>query len=619
MSDPLLYIRQLAFRNGPSIADTNLLTRFVKDRDDTALTALIVRHGPMVWSVCRRMLNHHDAEDAFQATFLVFVRRATSIASPHKLANWIYGVAYQTAIKARATAAKRQRRECSVARYPEMPGRNGDSRILMADVLHHLDEEVSRLPSRYRTVIVLCDLCSKSRREVASQLGYPEGTIAGWLARARSMLSKRLQQRGLEAPALTTVLAVTSITAQVPDSVIRHTIQVLTSQTITIAGSTMAISDTVRSLSGGVLNAMTYQTYAKAFAVGLLVTVTGFGGVNWLYGSPADDTRPMGEKSHQQVQRSPNQPNQPPSPRESRNVQSDGDVIQEQNKRLQTIEAQRQIEQDREIQALRDSLQQALAERDQAKVVALTAEQNARRKSNVSGNLSFSTKNNQLVAYAVTFDARYEIMADQINYDDGKQRIMANSAGPGNVQIVIQPNPLARSSERAIPKIIRCDKLIFDWAGNSLEIAVGNQSIGLQLNEAFFENIRKTPKQNASKITDSPRPIADTKPSVTSSISPIPESRISQDVSRHAKSESSNSVAMKTVKLKSAGTAEEIERIAGEFQKKIRLSPACVIAASKSTNLLFVQASSALELIEVVKLIELIDQALLEEQKHPKK
>src|SRR5216683_8064106 len=112
--------RAMLLRDGAGLTDGQLLEDYVSRRDEAALTALVRRHVPMVWGVCRRVLrNYHDAEDAFQATFLVLVRKAGSIASRELLANWLYGVAHQTALKARATGARRKGRERQVTEMPE--------------------------------------------------------------------------------------------------------------------------------------------------------------------------------------------------------------------------------------------------------------------------------------------------------------------------------------------------------------------------------------------------------------------------------------------------------------------------------------------------------------------
>src|SRR5580693_9108283 len=120
MKNVIHYLRQAVLRTRVAMTDGELLEDFICQRNDEPFEALVQRHSRMVWGVCRRVLsNHHDAEDAFQATFLVLVRKAPFIASPHLLANWLYGVAHQTAIKARATAAKRRTREMQLIEMPE--------------------------------------------------------------------------------------------------------------------------------------------------------------------------------------------------------------------------------------------------------------------------------------------------------------------------------------------------------------------------------------------------------------------------------------------------------------------------------------------------------------------
>src|SRR5262249_31988078 len=134
--------------------------------------ALVRRHGPMVWGVCRRILgNHHDAEDAFQATFLVLVRKAATIVPRDMVANWLYGVAYQTARKARAMAARRNSRERLVFPMPEAAAADGDG---WSELWSLLDQELNRLPEKYRAPVVLCDLAGRTYKEAARQLGCPE-------------------------------------------------------------------------------------------------------------------------------------------------------------------------------------------------------------------------------------------------------------------------------------------------------------------------------------------------------------------------------------------------------------------------------------------------------------
>src|SRR5437588_199324 len=158
--------------DGGGTTDGELLARFLVSRDHAALAALVRRHAPMVWGVCRRLLpHHHDAEDAFQATFLVLVRKAAAVPG-RAVAGWLFGVARQTAVRLRATAAKQRRREAQVVTMPEpTPAEVRD------DMQAELDEELGRLPEHYRGVVVLCDLEGATRKEAARQLGLPEGRV----------------------------------------------------------------------------------------------------------------------------------------------------------------------------------------------------------------------------------------------------------------------------------------------------------------------------------------------------------------------------------------------------------------------------------------------------------
>jgi RNA polymerase sigma factor (sigma-70 family) len=274
MSEVLQHLRR-ALGDGAELTDGQLLEGYISRRDEAAFAALVRRHGPMVWGVCRRALrNHHDAEDAFQTTFLVLARRAASIASRELLANWLYGVAHRTALKARATGARRKGRERQVAEIPEPAGTQRDP---WRDVQPALDEELSRLPGRYRGVLVLCDLEGKTRKEAAVQLGCPEGTVASRLARARTMLARRLTQRGvaLSGGAVSAVLAQQAMSAGVlPSSVMDSTVKAA-GLPAAKAAATGAISVHVAALTEGVLKAMLFSKLKTATA--LLSVVLGLG------------------------------------------------------------------------------------------------------------------------------------------------------------------------------------------------------------------------------------------------------------------------------------------------------------------------------------------------------
>ena len=207
------------------MSDAQLLDLFLSragvDAED-AFSALVHRHGPMVLGVCRRMLHDSsDAEDAFQATFLILVRRAASIGRRERLANWLYGVAVRTAKEARRRAARRQAREkraMEMAKIESEPVGDCD------DLGPLLDEELSRLPDRYRVALVACELEGKSRREAARQLGLPEGTLSTHLARGRKLLHERLLKRGVSlGVGALAGLSRGSIEAAVPDRLLGST------------------------------------------------------------------------------------------------------------------------------------------------------------------------------------------------------------------------------------------------------------------------------------------------------------------------------------------------------------------------------------------------------------
>ncbi len=177
------------------LTDDELLARFVAHRDDTSFETLVERHGPMVVSVCRGMLSDpNDAHDAFQATFLVLVRKSQSIRKGVSLGSWLYRVAYNMAIQIDSEAARRKRLE---RRAAEMPNPIETDDAPGADLVPALYEEVNRLPEKYRLPVVLCHLEEMTHSQAARQLGWTEGMVRGRVAKAREVLRRRLLRRGL--------------------------------------------------------------------------------------------------------------------------------------------------------------------------------------------------------------------------------------------------------------------------------------------------------------------------------------------------------------------------------------------------------------------------------------
>ncbi len=191
----LRYVRQvIGPPDGEAGTDGQLLRRFVRHRDEAAFLALVQRHGPMVLGVCHRVLRQaQDAEDAFQATFLVLVRKAHTIADVDRLSNWLYGVAVRTASKLKVREARRRRRE---RRAVSLAGGEPEPDQRNADLCPVLDQEIQQLPTKYRTTFLLCYLEGKTNREAAAVLGCPAGTVSSRLAWARQRLRNRLARRG---------------------------------------------------------------------------------------------------------------------------------------------------------------------------------------------------------------------------------------------------------------------------------------------------------------------------------------------------------------------------------------------------------------------------------------
>ena len=255
-------VRQInrLFRDGTAAAmtDGQLLERFATRRPEAAeaaFEALVNRHGPMVLRVARGVLRDpHDVEDAFQATFLVLVRKANSIGERELLGPWLYGVARRVALKARGVAARRNRREGGIIDDPPADPAEG----AWLDLRPMLHEELDRLPEKYRKPVVLCHLQGLTHAEAAQELAWPVGTVSVRLSRARKLLKERLARRGLAVTASLWAagLLAEGASAAVPESLIRST-----------AKAAFAAS------TGKILAAGTISSGATALAKGTLTTM----------------------------------------------------------------------------------------------------------------------------------------------------------------------------------------------------------------------------------------------------------------------------------------------------------------------------------------------------------
>jgi RNA polymerase sigma factor (sigma-70 family) len=289
---PLLrFIRRLAADHpaGP-LTDGALLTRFLAGGDEAAFETLLRRHGPMVLAVCRGVLgSEHDAEDAFQATFLVLARRAASIRRPEAVGDWLHGVAYRVALRAGVERAERRRRERQGGERAARARAAQEDRTEAEPALH---EEISRLPTKYRLPVVLHYLEGKSTDEVARQLGWPAGTVKVRLLRAREMLHRRLTRQGLGTGAVVATLT-QEAGAAVPAALSHATREAVLHGAAGKVLAAGAVSARVAALTEGVLQAMFLTKLIKTAAAAVLaVGVLGGGTGLLLYRTHAVEPAP---------------------------------------------------------------------------------------------------------------------------------------------------------------------------------------------------------------------------------------------------------------------------------------------------------------------------------------
>jgi RNA polymerase sigma factor (sigma-70 family) len=296
----LEHIRRLAGTPpGSQRPDGQLLERFTLERDEAAFAALVRRHGPMVLNVCRSVLRHEqDAEDAFQATFLVLTRKADSIRQPEAVAGWLYEVAYRVAVKAQADAARRRARE---QRAPLMAAADPTLDMTLRDLRRVLHEELHRLPEKYRVPLVLCYLEGRSHAEAAAHLGLGKGTFRGRLDRGREQLRRRLAARGVALSALLCAAAVAPKAAaeSLVGSVARAA--VLSVGDAAVPG---AFSTKVSALAEGVIRAMFTSKLKIATAVLLAVSLIATGAGVLAHQAVTGTERPANPRSEVRSQRS---------------------------------------------------------------------------------------------------------------------------------------------------------------------------------------------------------------------------------------------------------------------------------------------------------------------------
>jgi RNA polymerase sigma factor (sigma-70 family) len=259
------------------LSEWQLLERYATQRDERAFEALVARHGPMVLGVCRRvLLNEQAAEDAFQATFLVLVRKAPSLDQGKPLGNWLYTVAFRLALRIRATEARRLRREAQAAR--SRPGTESHA-TTPGDQAVVLEEELQRLPERHRVPLVLCYLEGKTNEQAAEVLGCPRGSMSARLAEARERLRAGLARRGYVVPAagLATLLASGGAEAGVPVRLLSDTVRTALWFASEEAGIAGVVSTRAVALAKGTFRAMFVYKLKIAAAVMVAAAMLGTG------------------------------------------------------------------------------------------------------------------------------------------------------------------------------------------------------------------------------------------------------------------------------------------------------------------------------------------------------
>jgi RNA polymerase sigma factor (sigma-70 family) len=264
-TSPLVMLLQTVKRGLDERPDSRLLEDFLEHRDEQAFAHLAQRHARHVWSVCRNVLkNSADAEDAFQATFVVLIRSGRMIGDRGAIGGWLYKVAHRVALKARVMVTKRRQKEEAAAKAVIVP----DGLPINLDLADALNEELGRLPETCRLAIVLCDLDGLSRREASEKLGWKDTTLAGRLNRGRKLLADGLRGRGFTAP----LVMAAAGGAMFPPSVVASTVSLAHAIVVVGAGiKSAAVPATVAELATGILRDITMRIATKVLATAVLI------------------------------------------------------------------------------------------------------------------------------------------------------------------------------------------------------------------------------------------------------------------------------------------------------------------------------------------------------------
>jgi RNA polymerase sigma factor (sigma-70 family) len=280
MSALLDHLRRLV--PGPAAApDAELLRRYARDRDEDAFAALVHRHGRMVWGVCRRALaDPRDAEDAFQAAFLVLARKASSVRPPGRVAAWLHGVARRIALKACSAGGRALIRLAPLPEGPPAPGPGPPEELAARELLRALEEEVGRLPEAQRMPVVLCCLDGLSQEEAAARLGCTPGAVRGRLERGRKRLYERLVRRGLALSAALAAAAAEALAGAAPAGLLNSAAR---AAPLFAAGQAAGTVPGAAALAEEALRAMLHRKIKGAVLALLLVGALGLAGGGHAY------------------------------------------------------------------------------------------------------------------------------------------------------------------------------------------------------------------------------------------------------------------------------------------------------------------------------------------------